>query len=369
MVPYWGRLSLRAARAVLAIAALAWRTPSSTLPLGLYALLALLLLYEPPRRPSWLSTAALLADTAYFCLWCRISPNSWIPALFGSYLLTSAVMLHEFMGVAAVVGLVLGAALLLPPRFSSPVASTTTALSSIALAAAWYKRYLNKRISEVLNQSLIIRSQGESVRIAERERITADFHDGPLQHFVGFQMRLEVIKKLLGRGNTPAAADELRQLQDVCRGQVADLRSFARSMRPAADRMGFAESLSRMVEVFQRDTGIATTCFADGSAGAEPVESAQDLLQIVREALHNIHKHSGASRVAVSAAPLGDSLHITVEDNGSGFPFRGKYSLEDLERLHLGPISIKRRVRLLNGDLTIESGPERGAKLEIRVPA
>ena len=135
------------------------------------------------------------------------------------------------------------------------------------------------------------------------------------------------------------------------------------------DGIGFAESLSRMVEVFQRDTGIVTTCFADGSAGAEPVESAQDLLQIVREALHNIHKHSGASRVAVSAAPLGDSLHITVEDNGSGFPFSGKYSLEELERLQLGPISIKRRVRLLNGDLTIESGPERGAKLEIRVPA
>ena len=57
-----------------------------------------------------------------------------------------------------------------------------------------------------------------------------------------------------------------------------------------------------------------------------------------------------------------------VEDNGAGFPFSGKYNMEELERLHLGPISIKRRVRLLNGELTIDSQPERGAKLEIRIP-
>jgi signal transduction histidine kinase len=369
MVPYWGRLSLRIARAVLAIVAFAWRAPSAAVLLGIYAVIALLLVYEPRRRARWLNAASLAADTAYLALWCRIGPDSWVPAVFGSYLMTSAVVLEGFARAATVAGLSLMAAALLPSPASPRLIWTTAALCGFAVALGIYKRYLDGRTSGVLKQNVIIRSRGESIRMMERERIAADFHDGPLQHFVSFQMRLEVIKKLLVRERPEAAAEELRQLQEVCQGQVADLRSFARNMRPTENGMGFAESLSRMVEVFQRDTGIQTTCFADGSTGAEPVEAAQDLLQIVREALHNIHKHSGASRVAISAAPLGESLQITVEDNGAGFPFSGKYNMEDLERLQLGPISIKRRVRLLNGELTIDSQPERGAKLEIRIPA
>jgi signal transduction histidine kinase len=61
-------------------------------------------------------------------------------------------------------------------------------------------------------------------------------------------------------------------------------------------------------------------------------------------------------------------LEIAVEDNGSGFPFGGTFSLDELEQLRLGPISIKRRVRMLGGDLVLESKPGQGAKLEIRVP-
>ena len=57
-----------------------------------------------------------------------------------------------------------------------------------------------------------------------------------------------------------------------------------------------------------------------------------------------------------------------MEDNGEGFPFTGSFSLEELELLRLGPASIKRRVKVLEGDLALESGPGRGSKLAIRVP-
>jgi len=63
-----------------------------------------------------------------------------------------------------------------------------------------------------------------------------------------------------------------------------------------------------------------------------------------------------------------DRLEVVVEDNGSGLPFSGTFSLEELELLHLGPLSIRRRVRMLGGDLAITSNPGQGAKLEIRVP-
>ena len=92
------------------------------------------------------------------------------------------------------------------------------------------------------------------------------------------------------------------------------------------------------------------------------------MLQMVREALNNIQKHSGATRVAIGAARKDHRLEITVEDNGGGFAFTGSFSLEELELMRLGPGSIKRRVRMLGGDLMVDSKPGQGAKLAIRIP-
>jgi signal transduction histidine kinase len=96
---------------------------------------------------------------------------------------------------------------------------------------------------------------------------------------------------------------------------------------------------------------------------------AAELLQIVREALNNVRKHSKASRVSISIETSGDELGITVNDDGSGFPFSGAYTLDELDMLRLGPLSIKRRVRTLGGDLVLESRPPAGTNLKINIPA
>ena len=180
-------------------------------------------------------------------------------------------------------------------------------------------------------------------------------------------MRLEVIRKLMLR-DSEAGTRELHQLQELCQSQVADLRSFVRSMRPADEGMGLAASLSRMAELFQRDTGIATKFSGGDLHDPADTELSLEVLQIVREALNNILKHSSATRVAISVARVEQDLKISVEDNGEGFPFTGSFSLEELELLRLGPASIKRRVKVLEGDMALESGPGRGSKLAIRVP-
>jgi len=62
-------------------------------------------------------------------------------------------------------------------------------------------------------------------------------------------------------------------------------------------------------------------------------------------------------------------LEICIEDNGVGFPFSGSYSLEELEKLRLGPSSIQRRVRALGGKLALESRPERGSTISVWIAA
>ena len=60
--------------------------------------------------------------------------------------------------------------------------------------------------------------------------------------------------------------------------------------------------------------------------------------------------------------------NLVIEDDGRGFPFSGRLSQAELEAMGKGPLVIKERIRLIEGELTIESNPGRGSRLEIRVP-
>ena len=93
-----------------------------------------------------------------------------------------------------------------------------------------------------------------------------------------------------------------------------------------------------------------------------------DLLQVIREALTNIHKHAHATHVLFSVEQKNNQLYVSVHDNGRGFRFGGRYSLEELDQMRLGPQSIKQRVRTLGGDLSIESNPGQGSNLRVSVP-
>ena len=373
MVPYQGRFALRIARVVLALACLAWypfttgaRISSSLVFLIAYAIFAVGTLFEthfdsPPR-----ANVGLVIDFAFFafCKW--LLPAEWAPALAYGYLLLSAALLQRLMYVVAVA---LGAMILII-ALTTPGSGLIWAdwsAAAMAIALALYKRYLEARMSNTLRHNVIIRSQAEGARDAERERIAADFHDGPLQSFISFQMRLEIVRKLLAR-DAEAAAEELRQLQDLCRNQLTELRSFVRSMRPVEEGISLSASLSRMVEQFQRDTGISATFSTAEFRDPDQTEVSLELLQIVRETLNNIHKHSGASQAAITIGKSGQKLEVRAEDNGGGFPFSGSFTLEEMELMRMGPVSIKRRVRMLGGDLTLESRPGQGSSLEIRVP-
>ncbi len=374
MIPYRGRLSLRIARVALAVACLAWyvlgaglRESWVTALLAAYAVYSLGALYEVRFDKAMRSPIGVLADTMYFGLWSSVAPGAWMASLSVGYLLASVCLLHDPLRTAAVAVVAVTLALVLPLSATPALVWTVATTAAAAFTLSFYKRYLDERMSALLRNNLIIRSQAEGAREAERQRIAADFHDGPLQSFISFQMRLEIIKKLMAR-DPAAAEEELRQLQDLCKGQVADLRGFVRSMRPADEGMSLSASLNRMVESFQRDAGIYATFTSTDFHDPSATEVSLEVLQIVREALNNIQKHSHATRVALSASLADQRLQVTVEDNGAGFPFSGKFTLDELELLRLGPISIKRRVRMLRGDLVIESKPGQGSKLELRVP-
>jgi len=169
--------------------------------------------------------------------------------------------------------------------------------------------------------------------------------------------------------NHDTGMEELRQLREICNSQVTEVRTFVRNMRPVeVDGAGLATALRATVGFFQKDSGIPATFQVDPGAMHDDIDASTDIVQIVRESLNNVRKHSGASRVAVSVARRNDLLQIDVEDDGRGFAFAGSFDLDDLELLRMGPQSIQRRVRSLDGSMVLTSRPGQGSQLRIALP-
>src|SRR5579871_760400 len=157
MVPYRGRLSLRIARTVLAVACLGWFGLTAGLHVNwLTAVLAAYAVYslgELPELgyPSATRTAiGLLIDTAYVALWSSVAPAAWMPAVAAGYLLASGVVLLDFARTLVLAAVTLFLAVVLPSPASPELMWTVTAAAAVATALAFYKRYLDERMSTTL---------------------------------------------------------------------------------------------------------------------------------------------------------------------------------------------------------------------------
>ncbi len=292
----------------------------------------------------------------------------WLTSLFYLYVLLSAALLHTTREVILVAGLTPGYLFLARPLQTMTLAPALLLTAAVAIVMSLQKKALQAGLTVAARQAAVSRDEAEKAGEAERQRIAADLHDGPLQSFVGLQMRLEVLRKVLERDSNMAMQD-LLQLQEVCRSQSAQLRAFVRNMRPVeVDGGGLIPSLRKLSENFEKESGFSTT-FVGSDAQVNPeTEISLELLQIVREALHNVQKHSNATQVKVAVGRDDGVFQFSVEDNGTGFPFGGTYNLDELDLLRLGPLSIRRRVRGLNGELVLISTPGRGSSMKVRIP-
>jgi len=162
---------------------------------------------------------------------------------------------------------------------------------------------------------------------------------------------------------------DLKELQALAQTQIRDLRTFLHSMRPVdVDGANLVATARRAAESFQKESGIPVTFLGTNSPLGLPQEATAEVLQMLREALHNVQKHAGATRVAVAMEKTDLGLEISIDDNGHGFGFAGSYTLEELELLRLGPASLKRRARGLGADMLLESRPGRGVGIKLRIP-
>jgi signal transduction histidine kinase len=366
----WARIVL--AVAILAVTYLVLPDASTTF----FGLLALFLVYSVVvalrggNQRGMLGLAALFADTVYLLIVASYGREklSWLSSVFFLYLMTEALAFYSLVEVIVIVVVAGTFCAVLPVSALRLLGRTVVVAGALACGFASSKRRQTDAIKSLETQLGQAREACEKAREEERVRIAGDFHDGPLQSFISLQMRLEILRKLLER-DVNAGMEELRQLQTLANAQIRDLRVFLHSMRPVdVDGGNLVATARRTAELFQKESGIPVTFLGSSAPVGLPQEMSLEVLQMIREALNNVQKHSGATRVAVSMEKSDRGLDISIEDNGHGFTFAGSYSLEELELLRLGPASLKRRARGLNAELQLESRPGRGAGLKVRIP-
>lgn len=365
----WGRVAFAIAGLLSGLLLSPRCTPWTVSVAGAYLIASLIIPFKGTSSGA-IAILVLFADLAFFLVLVDggVGAAIWLPALFYLYLVSEAVFAYRPPEVFVVVAVSAVFCIAVQSEIVFPLRRTPVVTGALACMFAWYRKRLESRMQFVESEASETKQAADQAQEAERQRIASDFHDGPLQSFISLQMRLEILRRLLER-DSRAGMDDLRDLQNLAQQQVKELRAFVRSMRPP-EMLGsnLYASARRICENFQKESGIPVSFVGGEGTLKFPEEMASEVIQMLREALHNVLKHAGATRVAVSLERVSKTLELSVDDNGSGFHFSGVYTLDELELLRLGPASFKRRARALNAEMTLESRPGRGAGLKLRVP-
>ncbi len=226
------------------------------------------------------------------------------------------------------------------------------------------------RVSEAAletNRQELRRLTAQLLRVQEeeRQRVSRDLHDDVNQRLAMLTVDVATLEGQLP-GGSEAVGRGLRSIQDRLAELSDDVRHLAYEYHPSIlDDLGLAIALQRLVDEFALRSGITGSFKHDNVSTALPQPVASCLYRIAQESLGNIVKHAKASRVEVVLSQERDGISLSVRDDGKGF------SSDNLNSRSpgLGLISMKERVRLVNGSLRIESEPGCGTRLQVWVPA
>lgn len=204
----------------------------------------------------------------------------------------------------------------------------------------------------------------------ERERVARDLHDGLLQSFTGVVLQLETIHNTLEM-HPEDARRMITDTQAMIMADQRELRRFVEELRPRKTRrdapFDFPARLEDLRTRFETQWGVRLVFDVDR---IEPFVGAflgQETFRLIYEAVTNAAKHAHASDVRVGVRTDDSEMRIEVADNGSGFSFQGRLTLEEMRERGVGPTTLADRVHSLNGKLVVDS-TESGSTVTISVP-
>jgi len=194
----------------------------------------------------------------------------------------------------------------------------------------------------------------------ERRTISRELHDQ-----VGQTLNAVLVETAnLAKRIPPNDAASLRSLDNIrnfADSSVNSIRDIALLLRPSMlDDLGLIPALEWQAREVSRRSGIKVTVKAGTLPESLPDDVRTCVYRIVQEALHNISRHSGAKCATIGVKQEGNSLLLSVDDDGSGF--------DTAKTRGLGMLGMEERVRQLGGQFEIRSTPGKGTELRAKLP-
>lgn len=205
----------------------------------------------------------------------------------------------------------------------------------------------------------IIQAQEE-----ERRRVARDIHDGPAQSMANVVIRSEFAERILGQGRVEEAKKELADLKETVRGTLGEIRKIIFDLRPMAlDDLGLIPTLRKYIDDFTQRYPLHVEFITQGETSRLPTSIEVVIFRMIQEAMNNVAKHAKASNVIVQLRFYKDRVTSMVKDDGIGFDNNKK-----TRQPSFGIMGMKERMKLLDGEMTIESAPGEGTCVTFSIP-
>ena len=197
----------------------------------------------------------------------------------------------------------------------------------------------------------------------ERARIARELHDDLSQRMALLQISLEQVAQDTV-GVSSKTRQQLRNAIRVSSEVSSNLHDLSRHLHPyKLDTLGLVAALGGFCNEFSLQHNLQVRFVYHDVPGQIPKDVALCLFRIVQEALRNVVKHSGGTEAEVELSGHGDRIDLCISDSGEGF------SPEQVKaETGLGLISMRERLRLVRGHLSVESEPSYGTRIRGRVP-
>jgi signal transduction histidine kinase len=220
-----------------------------------------------------------------------------------------------------------------------------------------------QRLKELQTTDDLQRLSTKLVNVQEEERrtIARELHDEVGQVLMAVKVEIALAQRRIeAMGGAGRLLDDAQSITD---GALHTVRDLSHLLHPALlDDLGLPAALDWYLTGFGRRHGITVELLHERmDERLEPrIEAA--LYRIAQEAMTNVAKHARAGVAIVYLRRVGDTVVITIEDNGIGFePAHA--------RRGLGLLGIRERVAHLQGSIEIDAAPGRGTRLTIELPA
>lgn len=194
----------------------------------------------------------------------------------------------------------------------------------------------------------------------ERARIARELHDDLSQRLALLAVEMQTLNSF---ATEVAAAESLEALVQRIKEISEDVHSLSHRLHPALlDRVGLVPALRKLCKELQAQSGIRLTLICADVPDSLSKNVSVSLFRVVQEALANVVKHSGAAAASIELTTSRSHIRLRVVDYGHGFEQSSNH------RHGLGLLSMRERIRLIGGELTVRSQPSRGTTVQAEIP-